>query len=187
MSILDLQAEDLGLIFSEDEFAVPAVYTPKGGAAISLLAIFSAGPNLEDAQWRAALQATAIGYIRASDIVAITNRLDHGVVTNGPFVVGEMLTGDITGTGGEIETVGSGYVVVKSVSGTGFSAMETISVATKSSALSAVAVIETELNAGYQDTLSIDGVEWIVGQMTAKFGRLWKLELRSDLRPTFRR
>jgi hypothetical protein len=186
MSILDLQAEDLALILSEDEFAVPATYTPSGGAAVSLLAIFSVGPNLDDAQWRAALQATATAYLQAADIVIITTRLSHGAVTNGPFVSGETVTGVTSGSSAVISTVGSGYVEVGSVTGAGFEADETITVLTKSAVLSAVDVIETVVVPDHLDTMTVDGQTWTVQAKAAKFGHLWKLDLRRDLRPTFK-
>jgi len=86
MSILDLQAEDLGLIFSVDEFAVAATYTPSVGAASSILVIIQTGQDLGDNnQWRAALQATAVAWVRVSDVVHIITLPPVG--ENPPVVV----------------------------------------------------------------------------------------------------
>src|SRR5690606_23601537 len=43
--------------------------------------------------------------------------LDHGTVTNGPFVVGETVTGGTSGATGVIVEVGDGYVAVEGVTG----------------------------------------------------------------------
>jgi len=43
-------------------------------------------------------------------------RLDHGAVTNGPYQVGETVTGGTSGASGEVVGVGTGHILVKNVS-----------------------------------------------------------------------
>lgn len=67
MSRMDsLMMDDLGAPF--DDWGVEATYAPVSGTSITIETIFSHGDDLEDAQWRAALQASAKALVRESDV-----------------------------------------------------------------------------------------------------------------------
>lgn len=187
MSLNDLIESDLELIFSVDEFAAAGTYTPAGGDEVPISAIVTYGEDLDDAQWRAALQASAVVHVRESEIVIVTHRLTHGEVTDGPFAAGDTVTGGESGSTAEISTVETGSIVVAHLSGSGFVAGETITSGTKSAEISEVEEIETRANPTYQDTIVLDGIEWTVARRVSRSAGVWKLELRRDLRPTFRK
>lgn len=110
MSRMDsLVVDDLGSPF--DDWGVEATYVPGSGSSITIQTIFSYGDDLEDAQWRAALQASATALVRKND-------------------VSEPANGDV---------------------------------------------------------LTVDGESWTVASRKGPTGGLWELNLRRDLRPTFRK
>ncbi len=55
------------------QFSVNATYTPTGGDPSEILVLFFGGDELDDAQWRAALQASATAWVRESDVSNPTN------------------------------------------------------------------------------------------------------------------
>jgi hypothetical protein len=61
----------------------------------------------------------------------------HGTVTNGPWVVGDMVTGGTSGHTGTIVEVGYGYIVVSGINGK-FERDEAISYSSRSATLSNV-------------------------------------------------
>lgn len=61
-----LVVDDLGSPF--DDWGVSATYMPVSGSSLPIQTIFSYGDDLEDAQWRAALQASAKALVRESDV-----------------------------------------------------------------------------------------------------------------------
>lgn len=112
MSLFDVLEDDLkSVAFSTDDFAQAATYTPAGGSPVNATVIFRPAEDLDDAQWRAALQASANLWVLDSDVVS------------------------------------------------------------------------PALN----DTVAIDGDTWTVVRRVSKAGCLWHLEIRRDLRPTFRK
>lgn len=68
-----------------------------------------------------------------------TTTLSHGTVTNGPFVVGDTVTGGTSTATGKVTVVGSGFLKVAVASGT-FGAAETITSATKTTTTNAAPV-----------------------------------------------
>lgn len=104
-----LMVDDLGSPF--DDWGVPATYAPVSGSSIPIQTIFSYGDDLEDAQWRAALQASATALVQKSDVPDPANG----------------------------------------------------------------------------DVLTVDGESWTVASHKGPTGGLWRLALRRDLRPTFRK
>lgn len=92
-------------------FGEPIVYILSGEAPMEIQGILIRGEDLEDANWQAAIQASAVLYVREADVAS----------------------------------------------------------------------------PGYQDTVSADGETWTVARKISKSGGMWKLEVRRDLRPTFRR
>jgi hypothetical protein len=92
-------------------FAQTVTYTPRDGAAVEIKAVLSRGADLEDAQWNAALQASARLFVLDTDVE----------------------------------------------------------------------------DPGYQDTVAIDDETWTVGQKLSHAGGMWEIEIRRDLRPTFRK
>jgi hypothetical protein len=107
----DFQADLTEALFGSDWGRAQTVtYMPEGGSPISISAILVRGDDLEDANWRAALQASATLYVNASDVASPS----------------------------------------------------------------------------YQDQVEVDGEAWTVARKTGNTG-IWKLEIRRDLRPTFRR
>lgn len=67
MSRMDsVVVDDLGSPF--DDWGVTATYEPVSGSSTTVQTIFSYGDDLEDAQWRAALQASAKALVRESDV-----------------------------------------------------------------------------------------------------------------------
>lgn len=113
MSLLSDFSEDFseGIFGTEDGMAVFVSYTPIGGAASTIPAIINYGDDLEDAKWRAALQASATAWVKESDVSEPSNG----------------------------------------------------------------------------DTLAVDGENWTVMTRRKQMTDCWKLELRRDLRPTFRK
>lgn len=80
-------------------------------------------------------------FIDLGHLNVFSTKLSHGTVTNGPFVLAETVTGAPSGATGKIAYVGSGFVEVAGVTGT-FTASDTITVTTKSAALSGVEKLE---------------------------------------------
>jgi hypothetical protein len=113
MSVLSEFEEDFteGILGADDGLSTSIVYTPAGGTSLSILGILNRAEDLEDANWQAALQASATLYVRVSDVASPS----------------------------------------------------------------------------YQDTVTADGDTWTVARKVSKAGGVWKLELRRDLRPTFRK
>lgn len=70
------------------------------------------------------------------------NKLSHGTVTNGPFAVGDTVTGGTSSATGKVAYVGSGYVEVAGGNRGTFVAGETITSSTKSATLSGVEKLE---------------------------------------------
>lgn len=80
-------------------------------------------------------------YIDLGHMNVFSTKLSHGTVTNGPLVVGEVITGGTSSADGKIAYVGSGFVELVDVSGT-FVAGETITVTTKSATVIGVETLE---------------------------------------------
>ena len=124
-----------------------------------------------------------VGYIgKATQLskrrVGVTT-LAHGTVTNGPFVVGETVTGGTSTATGVVVVVGAGYVQV-ATSGT-FQNAEVITVASKTATLNAApvfvpGVLKVTDTAG--TTTYVAGTDYKV-DTTLKddvIGRIWILE-----------
>ena len=119
--------------------------------------------------------------------------LAHGTVTNGPFVVGETVTGGTSTATGKIVTVGAGYIQV-AATGT-FQNAETITVTTKTATLSAApvfvpGVLKVTNTAG--TTTYTAGTDYIVSTTNKDdvIGRIWFPETStivdaSDVKVTF--
>jgi len=71
-----------------------------------------------------------------------SNKLSHGTVTNGPFAVGDTVTGGTSSATGKVAYVGSGFVEVAGGNRGTFVAGETITSSTKSATLSGVEKLE---------------------------------------------
>lgn len=102
--------------------------------------------------------------------------LAHGTVTNGPFVVGETVTGGTSTATGKIVTVGAGYIQV-AATGT-FQNAETITVTTKTATLSAApvfvpGVLKVTNTAG--TTTYTAGTDYVVSTTNKDdvIGRIW--------------
>ena len=111
MSLQDAILDDLALVFLEQ--GIPAIYLAHGSEddGIPITAIITYGEDLDDAQWRAALQASAEIQVLESDVE------------------------------------------------------------------------DPQPN----DTVTIDGTDWTVVRKISRSGGMWRLTLRRDLRPTFRK
>lgn len=109
MSLQDVLISDLEIAF--DDWGKSASYVSGGGDPATITAIMTYGEDLEDAQWRAALQASATALVRESDVSDPANN----------------------------------------------------------------------------DTLTVDGVVWTVTGRRPSESGYWKLALRRDLRPTYRK
>jgi len=59
-------------------------------------------------------------------------RLDHGAVTNGPYQVGETVTGGTSGASGEVVGVGASHILVKNITGGPFVNAEVLTGGTSS-------------------------------------------------------
>lgn len=70
MSLRDIIEEDLGVIFDTDDFAETATYTPFGGSPKEVTVVFIPGRDIDDARWSAAVQASAVMWIQASDVAS---------------------------------------------------------------------------------------------------------------------
>jgi len=71
MSLFDILEDDLqSVIFSTEDFAKEAIYTPSGGSPVETAVIFSPQEDLDDAQWRAALQASANLWVHSSEVAS---------------------------------------------------------------------------------------------------------------------
>jgi len=80
-------------------------------------------------------------FIDLGHLNVFSTKLSHGTVTNGPFAVGETVTAAPSGATGKVAYVGAGFVEVAGVTGV-FTAADTITVTTKSAALSGVEKLE---------------------------------------------
>lgn len=74
MGLLDQAAVDIAALYSLDELGKSIIYTPASGAPVSCTGIFSPGEDLDDAQWKAALQASATLRVLKSDVPTWTQR-----------------------------------------------------------------------------------------------------------------
>ncbi|MFA5436123.1 MAG: hypothetical protein WC372_08815 [Candidatus Neomarinimicrobiota bacterium] len=74
MGLLDQAASDMAALYSLDEIGQAITYTPAGGTPISCTGIFTPGENLDDAQWKTALQASAILRVLKTDVPTWTQR-----------------------------------------------------------------------------------------------------------------
>lgn len=71
MSLRDVIEDDLAdVIFSEDDFAETAIYTPFGGSPVSVKVLFLPEDDIDDVQWNTAVQASGIMYVQASDVAS---------------------------------------------------------------------------------------------------------------------
>lgn len=70
-----------------------------------------------------------------------STKLSHGTVTNGPFAIGDTVTGGTSSASGKVAYVGSGFVEVVQVTGT-FVSGEAITYLTKSATLTGVEKLE---------------------------------------------
>lgn len=113
MSLLTEFSDDFsaGIFGTDDGMAVTAAYTPSGGSPKSIPVIFTRSEDLDDSQWRAALQASGTLWVRESDVAAPS----------------------------------------------------------------------------MQDSVTLEGAEWQIVRRIGKSAGTWKLEIRRDLRPTFRK
>lgn len=69
MSLRDVIGIDLAdVIFSPDDFAETVNYIPHGGSPKSVMAIFIPSKDIDDAKWNAAVQATGVMWIQASEL-----------------------------------------------------------------------------------------------------------------------
>lgn len=71
-----------------------------------------------------------------------SNKLSHGTVTNGPFAVGDTVTGGTSSATGKVAYVGSGFIEVAGGNRGTFVAGETITSTTKTATLSGVEKLE---------------------------------------------
>lgn len=80
-------------------------------------------------------------YLDLGHINVFSTKVSHGSVTNGPFAVGDVVTGGTSSATGKIAYVGSGFLELIQVSGV-FAAAETITSTTKSATVSGVEKLE---------------------------------------------
>lgn len=106
-----------------------------------------------------------------------TTTLSHGTVTNGPFVVGDTVTGGTSTATGKITVVGSGFIKVAVLTGT-FTSTEVITSSTKTATINAApvfvsGVISVKNNAG--TTTYTAGTDYIVDTSVKddKIGRIY--------------
>lgn len=72
MSILTDVQDDLAELFAGDEMGKTVIYTPSGGSPVTCSGIVSYGEDLDDAQWRAAVQSSAVLWIKRDDLASWT-------------------------------------------------------------------------------------------------------------------
>lgn len=71
MSLRDIIEIDLQeVIFSTDDFAETVIYTPFGGSPKEVTVVFIPGRDIDDARWNAAVQASAVMWVQASDVAS---------------------------------------------------------------------------------------------------------------------
>jgi hypothetical protein len=132
----------------------------------------------KDAVASTARDITNIKTQRLSHGVLSSAKITHGTVSGGPYVAGETVTGGTSSATGVVQTVGSGYLVLHTISGT-FQTSEVLtggtSSATSTSSSAAVAIsafimgetitgatssatgVITAVGTGYIDLTSISG------------------------------
>jgi hypothetical protein len=94
-----------------------------------------------------------------------STKLSHGTVTNGPFAVGDTVTGGTSSSTGKIAYKDTSYIEVIHVTGTGFVAGETITSSTKSATLSGVEVLDDPVITNSTGaTRRIQGTDYSVDQ-----------------------
>lgn len=81
-------------------------------------------------------------FIDLGHLNVYSNKLSHGTVTNGPFVVGETVTGGTSSATGKVAFVGSGFIEVAGGNRGTFVAGETITATTKTATLTGVEKLE---------------------------------------------
>jgi len=79
-------------------------------------------------------------YIDLGKLDVVSTKLNHGTVTGGPFVIGEIIAQADPVAEGKIAFVGAGFIEVVEVSGA-FTAGEAVTVAAKSATLTGVATL----------------------------------------------
>ena len=81
-------------------------------------------------------------YVDLGHLNVYSNKLSHGTVTDGPFAVGDTVTGGTSSATGKVAYVGSGFVEVAGGNRGTFAAGETITSSGKSAVLSGVEKLE---------------------------------------------
>lgn len=67
----DFQADLTEALFGSDWGRAQTVtYTPTGGSPVDVFGVMSRGEDLGEANWKSALQASAVLYVKASDIAS---------------------------------------------------------------------------------------------------------------------